>query len=118
MMQNDAKPFLPIVFSRQVDTANGAKREAWCPPRLTGALARLRVKILENLAGAFGADARNLAEVGDRGPLDLLQRSEMVQQGPLGGRADAGDFLQAGFADVLLAQLAVRADHEAMGLVA
>src|SRR5215472_5534101 len=32
--------------------------------------------------------------------------------------ADARNLLQAGFADVLLAQLAVRADHEAMRLVA
>ena len=39
------------------------------------------VEKLENLAGAFGADPRNLAEVGDRGPLDLLQGSEMMQQG-------------------------------------
>ena len=45
------------------------------------ALTRLRVEKLENLARAFGADAGNLAEIGDRGPLDLLQRSEMVQQG-------------------------------------
>src|SRR5665213_2057554 len=44
-------------------------------------LARLGVEKLENLAGAFGADARNLAEVGDRGPLDLLQCSEMMEQG-------------------------------------
>jgi hypothetical protein len=44
-------------------------------------LGRLRVEKLENLARAFGADAGNLAEVGDRRSLDLLQGSEMVQQG-------------------------------------
>ena len=44
-------------------------------------LTRLRMEKFENLAGAFGADAWNLAEIGDRGPLDLLQRSKMMQQG-------------------------------------
>jgi hypothetical protein len=39
------------------------------------------MKKLENLAGAFGTNAWNLAEVRDRGPLDLLQRSKVVQQG-------------------------------------
>ena len=47
----------------------------------TPALARLGVEKLENLARAFGTDPGNLAEIGDRGPLDLLQRSEMMQQG-------------------------------------
>ena len=45
------------------------------------ALARLGMEELENLARAFGADAGNLAEIGDRRPLDLLQGSEMMQQG-------------------------------------
>src|SRR6202021_2057373 len=81
-------------------------------------LSRLGVEKLENFAGAFGADPWNLAEVGDRGPLDLLQRSEMVQQSALARRADARNFLQSGFANVLFAQFAVRPDHEAMRLVA
>src|SRR3979411_2979112 len=81
-------------------------------------LARLRVEKLENLARAFRADAGNLAEIGDRRPLDLFQRSKMVQQGTLAGRADNGNFLQPSFANVLFAQLAVRADHETMRLVA
>src|SRR3954451_15293133 len=81
-------------------------------------LSGLRVEKLENLAGAFGADAWNLAEVGDRGPLDFLQGSEVVQQGTFACRPDAGNFLQARLADVLLAQLALRADHKAMCLVA
>src|SRR6266850_6373289 len=81
-------------------------------------LSRLRVEKLENLARAFGADAGNLAEVGDRGPLDFLQGSEMMQQGAFARRSDAGNFLQTRLADVLLAQLAVRADHKAMRLVA
>src|SRR6516165_11833168 len=81
-------------------------------------LARLGVEKLENLAGAFGADARNLAEVGDRRPFDLFQRSEMVQQGTFARGADARDFLQAGLADVLGAALAMRSDHEAVGLIA
>src|ERR1700754_4233982 len=81
-------------------------------------LARLRVEELEDLARAFGADAGDLAEIGDRGALDLLQRSERHEQCALARRADAGDLLQACLADVLLAQLAVRPDHEAMRLIA
>ena len=46
-------------------------------PRLT----RLGMEKLENLAGAFGADPWNLAQVGDRSPLDFLQRSKVMQQG-------------------------------------
>src|ERR1700722_16815944 len=80
-------------------------------------LPRLRVEKLENLARAFGADARNLAEIGDRGPLDLLQGSEMMQQCTFAGRTHAGNLLQARLSDVLFAQLAVRADHEPVGFV-
>ena len=46
-----------------------------------------------------------LLKIGDRGALDRLQRAEVLQQRALAGRADAGDFLQAGLADVLLAPL-------------
>src|SRR6185437_2852111 len=73
---------------------------------------------LKDFPGALGADARNLAEIGNRGPLDLLQRAEMVEQRPFARGADAGDFLQAGLADALGPPLAVGADHEAMRLVA
>src|SRR3954469_26029243 len=38
----------------------------------------LGVEKLENLAGAFGADPRNLAEVREGGPLDFLQGAEVV----------------------------------------
>ncbi len=48
------------------------------------------VKKVENLAGALGRDAGNLAEVAYGGPLDLFQRSEMVQECPLAGWADPG----------------------------
>src|SRR5512139_3933205 len=41
----------------------------------------------------------------------------MAQQRALARRPDAGDFLQAGLADVLLASGAMRAHREAMGLV-
>ena len=60
----------------------------------------------------------DLRQIGERGALDRLQRAEMMQQRALARRADAGDFLQAGLADVLLAARAVRADGEAMRLVA
>ncbi len=49
--------------------------------RLDIPLTRLCMEKLENLAGAFGADAGNLAEVCNRSPLDLLQRPEVMQQG-------------------------------------
>ena len=52
---------------------------------------RLGMEKLENLAGALGADPRNLAEVRDGGPLDLLQRSEVMQQGTFARRPDAAD---------------------------
>ena len=42
----------------------------------------------------------------------------MVQQGAFAGRADAGNFLQAALADVLLAAHAVRADGEPVRFVA
>src|SRR5260370_35697007 len=82
------------------------------------ALARLRVEKLENLARAFRADPGNLAEIGDRSPLDLLQRYEMGQQGTFARRPDPGDFLKPRFATVLFAQLAVRRDPEPMRLLA
>src|SRR5215831_21283874 len=71
-----------------------------------------------DLARGLGIDAGNMFQVGDRGPLDRLEGSEVPQQRALAGRADAGNLLQAGLADVLLALLPVRADREAMRLVA
>src|SRR6516162_5192254 len=50
--------------------------------------------------------------------LDRLERPEMVEQRALASRADAGDFLQPRLADVAPAPDAVRADREAMRLVA
>src|SRR5690348_1667210 len=79
---------------------------------------RLGMEIVEYPAGALGAHPRNLAEIGDRSPFDLLQGSEMMQQGTFTRRADARNLLQTGLADILLAKLAVRADDEAVGLVA
>src|SRR4029078_12799483 len=61
---------------------------------------------------------RHMFQVGNRGPFNCLQRAEVPQQRALASRADAGDFLQARLADVLLALLAVRSDREAMRLVA
>src|SRR6201984_392904 len=81
-------------------------------------LARLGVETLTNLPCTCGATAGTLTRVRCRGPLYLLQCPEMKQQGTLARRPDTRDFLQAGLADVLLAQLAVRADHKAVRLVA
>src|SRR5262245_16866049 len=71
-----------------------------------------------NFSCSLGADAGNLGEIRGRGALDRLERPEMLQQRPLAARPDAGDFLQAGFADVLSAACAVRPDGEAVRLVA
>src|SRR5580693_6840835 len=83
-------------------------------PGLTG----LGVEKLEDFPCALSTDARNLTKIGDRGPLDLLQRTEMMEQRTFARGADAGNLLQAGLADVLGPPLAVRADHESMGFVA
>src|SRR5258706_6355707 len=40
----------------------------------------LGVAKVENLVLAFGADAGNLAEIGDRCPFDFLQGTEVMQQ--------------------------------------
>jgi hypothetical protein len=46
----------------------------------------------------FGADALNLHEIGQRGPLYRFERAKMHEQRAFAGRADAGNFLQPGFA--------------------
>src|SRR6188474_82095 len=79
---------------------------------------RRLVEEIVDLAGGFVVDARHLREIVERSVLDGFQRPKVVEQGPLARRADAGDFLQAGLADVLLAPRAMRADSEAMRLVA
>ena len=79
---------------------------------------RTFVEKVVDLAGGLGADAGHLGKIGQRGALDRLERSEMMEQRPLAGRADAGDFLQPGLADVAPAPDAVRSDRETMRLVA
>src|SRR5262249_6389031 len=69
-------------------------------------------------AGGFRTDAGNLLQVGDRCPLDRLEGAEVPQQRAFAGRAYAGDFLEAGFAQVAPTPLPVRADCKAMRLVA
>src|SRR6187455_538417 len=76
------------------------------------------MKEIIDLAGGFFVDAGNVFKVRHRRPLDRLQGAEVAEQRAFAHRADAGDLLQAGLADVLLALLAVRADGEAMRLVA
>src|SRR5256885_15611232 len=71
-----------------------------------------------DLARRFGVDSGYMFQIRDGGALDRLERAEVTQQRALAGRPDAGDFLQAGFTDVLLALLAMRADGEAVRLVA
>src|SRR5437764_12803376 len=71
-----------------------------------------------DFARRFGIDPGHMFQIGDGGTLDCLQRAEVPQQRALTHRTDAGDFLQAGFADVLLALLPMRADRETMRLIA
>src|SRR5260221_4023986 len=82
------------------------------------ALPRPLVEEVVDLGGGLGADPGPLGEIGRRRALDRLERAEMVEQGAFGGRADAGDLLQPRLADVAAAPDAVRADREAMRLVA
>src|SRR5262245_571674 len=76
------------------------------------------VKKVVNFSGRLGAHAGNFGQIGGRGALDRLEGPEMLQKRALAGRADAGDFLQPGLAQVLFAAGAMRADGESMGLVA
>src|SRR6266481_659803 len=85
------------------------------PPK---ALSRALVEEVVDLARGLGADPGHLGEISERRALDRLERPEMVEQRALAGRADTGDFLKPRLADVAPAPDAVRADREAMRLVA
>src|SRR2546423_13595062 len=76
------------------------------------------VEEIIDFARRFGIDSGNMFQIGDGGTLDRLQLAEVTQQGAFARRPDAGNFLQDGFADVLLALLAMRADCETMRLIA
>ena len=78
----------------------------------------LFVEELIYLSRRLRINSRHLGEIGQARALDRFQRAEMAQQRALAGRPDPRDFLQAGLADVLLAPRAVRADGEAVRLVA
>src|ERR1700761_8275830 len=113
-----ASPFVVAMFIRPTNTAEALRSTCDTYDLRVTFLTGLGVEKLENLAGALGADARYLAQIGDRRPFDLLQGSEMVQQSPFARGADAGNFLQSGLSNVLLPQFAMRPDDEAVGLVA
>src|ERR1700728_3322947 len=66
----------------------------------------------------FRADAVDLHQVGNRGALDRLERTEVQQQRPFARRADAGDLLQTGLAQILGTPGPMRANGETMGLIA
>src|ERR1700687_1145918 len=78
---------------------------------------RLMEEIID-LARGFRIDAGDLLQIRNRSAFDRLERSEMPQQRPLAGRADPGDLLQPGLADVAPPPLAMRSDREAMRLIA
>src|SRR6476646_2965647 len=71
-----------------------------------------------NSSRRFGADTIDLHQICDRGALDRLERAKVMQQRALARRPDAGDFLQAGLAQVAHAARAVRADRETVRLIA
>src|SRR6516225_9351835 len=71
-----------------------------------------------DLASGLSADARHLREIGNCCPLDRLERPKVMEQRALACRPDARDFLQAGFAYVALATLAMGADGETVRFVA
>src|SRR6516165_9224181 len=71
-----------------------------------------------NPSRCFGTDTIDLHQIRDRSALDRLEGAEMMQQCALACRADAGDFLQTGFAQVAHAARPVRTDCEAVRLVA
>src|SRR4051812_31553496 len=52
------------------------------------------VEKIVDLLRRLRTHARHLFEIGGGGALDRLERSEMLEQRALAGRADAGDFLQ------------------------
>src|SRR6266511_4573407 len=85
------------------------------PPK---ALSRALVEEVVDLARGLGADPGHLGEISQRRALDRLECPEMVEQRALAGRADAGNFLQPRLADVAPAADAMRADREAMRLIA
>src|SRR5690348_6786181 len=64
------------------------------------------------------ADAVDALEVGEAGAGDAARRAEMMQQRLLALAADTGDLVERRDADLLGAARAMRADGEAMRLVA
>src|SRR6185312_7859392 len=64
------------------------------------------------------ADPLHPLQIGEPGPGDAARRSEMMQQRLLAPGADAGDLVKRRAADRLGAARAMRADGEAVGLVA
>src|ERR1700733_10571908 len=93
------------------------KRWTWGTAESGGSAPGFVKKVINPSCG-FGADAWNLAQIGNRGPLDRLEGAEMAQKRPFAGGSDAGDLLQPGFADVAAAALAVRPDGEPVRFVA
>src|SRR5262249_44709278 len=89
-----------------------------CATIRNSASARPFVEEVVDALRGLGADAGHLLEVGERCAFDRLERPEVMQQRTLARRADAGDLLQAGVSNVALALLPMRADREAMRLVA
>src|SRR5271156_4454859 len=81
-------------------------------------LSRTLVKKLVNSACRFVADAVDLHQVGHRGALNGFKRAEVMQKCALARRADAGNLLQPGFAQVGGPPRPVGADGKTMRLIA
>src|SRR2546423_3562350 len=81
-------------------------------------LTRPVVKKVINFARRLGADAGNFGEIRLGRTFDGFQCAEVLQERALARRSDAGDFLQPGFAHILLAASPVRSYGKAVRLVA
>src|SRR6478672_8412919 len=87
-------------------------------PLRGGGLHRLVMKEGVDFARGLRADAGDLGKVGGCCAFDRLERSEVMQQRALAARSHPGNFLQARFANIAAAPDAVRADREAVCLIA
>ena len=97
----------------------GVRRQALS--RHVRSLVHRHATLMEMIIDRFGhlrADAADRLEIGDAGAAHRLGRAEMLQQGALARGSDAGHLVERRGGDRLLALRPMRADGEAMRLVA
>src|SRR6516165_10505090 len=110
-----ARPATCIAARRSATASQELRRLAlWSCSGARGPL----VKKFVNPPRRLGADAFDLNQVSHRSALDRFQSAEVMQQCALARRPDTGNLLQPGLAQILGPPRTVRADGEAMGLIA